>query len=496
MKRILSFGGLALCAMLTLASCDEQKPATPEETPDTPATPEDPSQSDKPTAELAPDEQKTKLESVATKVMDTCPANEFKKFADLGEKLGNSVYVSEDYDWGTIEDWFEDQLETAYKEDIEISFSKGVSTRNNVTEILILMSNHTGLFTLTENGLQISDYDGGTKAVFSLEGKNYEAEIRGEGKVTEAHFLIEDKSEGNYNYGYVDENGNWVSTDEPVITKRNYICDVTVGVPEKINIALTEDGAPLLTATATLTPSFTEEGVNLTTDSFSAVLNAAINDYEIVVEQVAYNGATGKAGYSQSFKKGGTTIYKTQASADLSLEITTETWEDVWGDNDRYYDTNEYTIVKAKKAKDIVASLDIMGELQVYGKCSNGIELYEEYDALWLALSDYDWEKDEEKSVNEDEAKRHLNNINAKIDFGVYYDGGSNRQATLEFELTYEQHKDEYGSWDDYDLIPVIVFNDGSRYSVEDYFTEDAFSSLIDTFEEFCESYEEVFAFE
>ena len=45
----------------------------------------------------------------------------------------------------------------------------------------------------------------------------------------------------------------------------------------------------------------------------------------------------------------------------------------------------------------------------------------------------------------------------------------------------------------DYFLLPVIVFNDGSRYAFEDYFTKAAFKALIDRVDEFAEEYDDLF---
>ena len=40
--------------------------------------------------------------------------------------------------------------------------------------------------------------------------------------------------------------------------------------------------------------------------------------------------------------------------------------------------------------------------------------------------------------------------------------------------------------------MPVIVFNDGSRYLFDEYFNEENFSRLVSRFEEFIQSYQEL----
>ena len=41
-----------------------------------------------------------------------------------------------------------------------------------------------------------------------------------------------------------------------------------------------------------------------------------------------------------------------------------------------------------------------------------------------------------------------------------------------------------------YDMIPVIVFNDGSRYLFEEYFTSRDFDGVANNMESFVERYE------
>ena len=100
---------------------------------------------------LQPSKQKEKLSSVGQKLIDLVPVEEWEKYSQFAEELANSVYVSEDYDWGTVYDWFEDHAEDAYKEDNGKLIINGNKYSNEwITEVVILMSNHTGLFTLAD----------------------------------------------------------------------------------------------------------------------------------------------------------------------------------------------------------------------------------------------------------------------------------------------------------------------------------------------------------
>ncbi|MBQ3607413.1 MAG: hypothetical protein II991_03865 [Bacteroidales bacterium] len=429
---------------------------------------------------LQPSEQKEKLASVGQKMMDKMPANEWEKYAQLVEDISNSVYASDDYNWGTLEEWFEGEGEDIYNEEEKLTVNGNKYTSSWISDIVILMSNHTGLFTCTENGVTISDYNGGTKAVFTLNGKKYEAEIKSSGKVTEAIYVYEETDSWEDTGYYDPETDDYIYVGEEIERVDYDKVTVKVGVPEQIDINLTEDGKSLASVTMKFTSSFSKDGINPTTDSFSVKTTASINGFEAVSEKIAYDGATGKASAKVSIKKNGEVLFTTSASADAKIALTTESWEDS-------YSSYSYSSVELQKAQNINVSLDILGEIQAKGSCTNAMEAVESLELMWNALYDGN-------TADENEAKRHLDNFNAKININVYYDGKDTKQAAVAFELS--KYEYDYDNWVDYDLIPVIVFSDGSRYKVEEFFTENAFGELADNFYEFCESFAEVFGFE
>ena len=136
--------------------------------------------------------------------------------------------------------------------------------------------------------------------------------------------------------------------------------------------------------------------------------------------------------------------------------------------------------------------MDIIGEIQVKGSCSNAMEAAEELELIWEALSYYNHETGGEKTPNLIEANRHVDNFNAKFKINVYYDGKDTKQAAVKFAIA---ETEVYYGRTYYDVIPIIEFNDGSKYKIEEFFTEHAFGDLIDSFYELCESYDEVFGF-
>lgn len=430
-------------------------------------------------APMLPSEQKRKLSSVGEKIMDKMPAEEWESYSRLIEDFANSVYASDYYDWGNLEDWFESEYEDIYDENGKLTVKGNKYTTTWTTDIVILMANHTGLFTFTENGVKISDYSGGTKAVFSLNGKTYEAEIKSSGKVTNARYVYEEYSSFTDNGYYDPETYEWVYVGGSINVEEIENISVTVGVPEIIEIRLTENKTPLAVVSMKLTPSFSKEGINPTTDSFSVKTNVSINGYEFLSEKIGYDGAQGKASVTTGFRKDGEDIFSSSVFADAKIKVEKETWDD--GD---YKESYSYVVVD--KAEKVNMSMDILGEIQAKGSVSNVMEASESLDAMWDALYDG-------YSPDESSAKRHLDNFNAKLDLNVYYDGTGVKQASIEFDLSKEE--DYYYGDVYYELIPIIVFGDGSRYKVEEFFTENAFGDLVDSFYEFAESFEDVFGF-
>lgn len=478
---------LAALACLAFASCEDIKPDGEGTLGD---ITDNPMLGDTPTTPLSPNQQKSKLISVGEKLMAECPSNEFQKLADLAEDFFEA-YVMSDYDYSAVEDWAEGELEKIYTETDSEKRNGKVLTSEYYVKLVILLSNHSGNFVFGNTGVTVADYNG-TKAEFTLNGKKYVAVIEQNGKVTNAIFKHTEK--GQYDsYGYEDENGNWQYSDDPITNKYSDTIDITVGVPETINVSITENGAKLADVTFKFTASFTPSGINLTTDNFSTEITARINGYEIVINNVKYDGATGKATYSEMLKKDGTALVTNVVSGDVKIDLVKETYRE--GNN---YD--EDIVIEAKIAQNITVAMDILGEIQIIGTCSNALDASTSLELFWDALYSNDSTPDEKT------AQRHLNNFNAKFDFGIFYDKGNNRQADVEFDYInesepagYDRNGDgvinEADNYHDFELFPIIVFNDGSRYAVEEYFTEKSFGDFIEHVENFADGYCHVFGY-
>lgn len=451
---------------------------------------------------LQPDEQKEFLEEVAVELLKMAPAEDMENYVDLLNAFNSEYLEDDEYDFSALEDFSEEVYDESYTEEDRdyIDLQKNEYIHESVINLAIVLSNHKGEFTFGRNGVvkDNSNYDG-VKVNAQIGSKNYTAELKSSGKVTKANYNHQYYSSYESD-GYWDEtNYEWVSRpgmSEVYDDKFN----LTVDVPEKIEIALNEEGKPIAAITVNMTKNFTAAGLNPAVDNFNAnVVVTFDNGYEIIVDKFLYDGSQGKAGSEVKFKKDGQTLVSSSAYCDAQVINSHYKCESCAEEGD----IHEYTSVEVKKAKNLKGEVDILGQVQVKATCSNAMDASESLDAYYDALSTWDDETGNEKTPDETTALRHLANFNAKIDCGVYYNGSSTRQATVVFEMDKyfeEAYWDRNGdgvvnsadSYVYYDVLPVIVFGDGSRYTVEDYFTEEAFDKLLDEIEGFEEDYDDL----
>ena len=458
---------------------------------------------------LTPSEQKAKLDSVGVKVLDACPAEDVEDFFDFGSAFVKEYIDRDDeYDFDALFEFGEDAAESSrkeYKDEWWYDSALKQSVNNNVWDIVVVLSNHKGDFTFGKNALTKdgnSTYDG-VRVKMPLRGKNYEARLNTSGKTTKAFYRYLYYSEYNNSYGYWDENADqWVSVDGVVkeIYQEDYKFEIHV--PENIEIGIYEDGNPMATLKVKTSQSFSAAGLDPTIDNINYDVTVFLNNgYEIDINDIAYDGAKGTAGGAFNMKKDGKSIVSASVSGQAQIENITESEQR----NDEYDNRRwEETSVKVNYANNIDLLVDILGEVQLKGTCSDVKELNEAIDKYYDELSYWDdsmvSNSGPTRTPDEAAAARHLNNINAKLNLSVYYNYDyTKKQAHVEFEMSKERcdwdpnNDGNYNNDYDYDLMPVIVFNDNSRYTIEDYFTEEAFKNLLDKSETFAEGYDRLF---
>lgn len=138
---------------------------------------------------------------------------------------------------------------------------------------------------------------------------------------------------------------------------------------------------------------------------------------------------------------------------------------------------------KARNITDIKMNADILGQVQVEAGCKSFKNLYDAFEL-------YD---DAQDDNNENLFYNRVKELNSAYSINLSYDGNGVTQANVELE-GYEE-VDEWNEGETYlNVRPIIVFHaDNSRYAIEDYFTETAFSDLIDALEELAEEFDDLY---
>lgn len=388
---------------------------------------------------LTPEDQKVKMEEVAQEFMDKYPADTFEDFFGLSKRFAEK-YFDYDYDWDGFFMYCEEKGEDMYSYFEDVDYVDGKYCYETTTDIVVMLSNLNGKVVLGENSVSCSD-NKGLSVEFSLDGKDYVAELSFSGKKTVVNYSFFEVYDGYYDY-YEDT------------------YNVEVEIPETISLKVTENGKTYAEITWTFSFSISDEGVNLNKDSMHVSTSIKIDDNEMTIKKTGYDSAKNKAMAGVSLKKGSETVLDAEFSADVDVNLVEE---------------DDVISLEVKMTKNADFYIDILGEMQIKGKCSD-----------MIALAGYV----ENFLEAEDEAaiKRILDDINGAIDLGLYYNGSSKKTAdvVMDFYVYYDEYWDE----EFMEIEPILVFDDGSRYSFYEYFDEESFAGVIDSFELWIEMYE------
>lgn len=443
---------------------------------------------DEPSGEILPDEQKVKLENVAVDLMNMCQADDFRTYMNLVDRFMALYIDNEDYDLSVITDAADESwnkiLTQTEKEVFEKITNKFV--REDIDNFTLVLSQHTGEFYFAEDGVVKTGTDkDALRVIVPVDGEIYVAELRQSGAVTTAFYDCEDYYEYSGNSGYWDsEKGEYVSIYPDTLHEFNkWVCCFAIDVPDRIDINLAYNGGPSLAEISLeFSRSFTAEGLDPAVDNFNAKTTVSFdNGYSIENKKFKYDGLAESAGVSISFMKGGMELVTAVANCDAKLKNTVHTYD---YSDDYCVDRGEYTSVEVVRADSVRFVVNVLGQVQIRGNCPDGVE----FGKAWNEWDDevYDaW-----YTKNTDKLDPAMDKINSCVNLGVYYDMRSDRQARIEFE--WEAYGELGYSGSGIDSYLVIVFGDGSRYALDDYFTEEAFSYLFDTYESFIEDYEEL----
>lgn len=439
---------LVLGAPTVLSSCGDDEP-DPIEKPNNPDTPNTPGDNNQGETKLDSESQKLKLQATAQKFMKEVPADEMRNLSQLADYVNDAYIDNSKFSNDVVTDWFEKLIDSNLspdgKEDISNYWSKEYYKR------IIELSQFKGKFVAGKGGwtksnaedLQFEFKDqNGITCVLTLKTSGKTAKVYvGE---TWGDCYSEKIEEINREY--------WKSVD---VIEKNYVY-----VPEHITTTLLQGGNTLVSAEVNIDHSqFLGPEYDLSKDAVSTNATVKINNYVWVVDRAAHNGKEGSAYVKGSMSKAGKTLVSFEASAaDTKLDEDGE-------------------LLQGGAAK---VSVNILDEVQIKGTCSN-VKTFADY-----------MDKADQFEENESQFKSYVNQANSLLNLGIYFNGGSMRQAKVQLEC----FEDGYANWKYWTYEPVLVFDDNSTYSTfTAFFNETSFREVINSFEDLVRSYEKLIEF-
>lgn len=432
---------LVLGAPTVLSSCGDDEP-DPIEKPNNPDTPDTPGDNNQGETKLDSESQKLKLQATAQKFMKEVPADEMRNLSQLADYVNDAYIDNSKFSNDVVTDWFEKLIDSNLSPDGKKDFNYW---SEEYYKRIIELSQFKGKFVAGKEGWTKSNADdlqfefkdqNGITCVFTLKTSGKTAKV----------YVGETWGDDYYNEEY----SKWVYKIE-----KNYVY-----VPEHITMTLLQGGNTLVSAEVNIDHSqFLGPEYDLSKDAVSTNATVKINNYVWVVDRAAHNGKDGSAYVKGSMSKAGKTLVSFEASAaDTKLDKDGE-------------------LLQGGAAK---VSVNILGEVQIKGTCSN-VKTFADY-----------MDKADRNDENESQFKSYVNQANSLLNLGIYFNGGSMRQAKVQLEC----FEDGYANWKYWTYEPVLVFDDNSTYSTfTAFFNEASFREVINSFEDLVRSYEKLIEF-
>ncbi len=181
---------------------------------------------------------------------------------------------------------------------------------------------------------------------------------------------------------------------------------------------------------------------------------------------------------SASVKINGKQMLKVEGALKADIDAAVEETEDVFTE-----EKEDVEDIKVDALKEFSMYVDLMGKVQVVGKCDKFNDLSDAFVNLQEAAEDDDFVK----------FQRNLGHVNNTYNITLHYDNTETVQANFELEA-YEANDEWEPSYSYFGVRPIIVFTaDDSRYSFEDYFTERSFGDLVESVEDLFDDFENMF---
>ncbi len=438
---------------------------------------------------LTSEEQKERLTKIGQAFFEAIPESDFRELADLGTYI-NKTYCNRSSKTEDIEDWADACFKSLAKEVLpeqitdqySYSYYDTWNERYSYYESVNMVNYTRRTYELSNFRAHLS-WNGSKWVVAESNTNDFQATCMDKnGKVvtitltssnqTKKVYVGEFKRGSDYDYNYYyDVQGNYHSVSTYTKEKDKAYLEV----PDWINVTLTRGGETLvMVEVKTDLSSMSSPNFDLSKDAFSATVTAELAGYKIETARVAVqtNKSNGVTAYVNILKNGNK-LLSVEVQGDANINESDLVWkEDV--DEDDFEDAFEDAEGKVSLAK-----IDILGQMQVTATCSDIRNIVNNLDAAGKSANKYD----------ESKIKYYAQEINKTANIKFYYDGNNTLQGSLEMECVAHT-----GSSTKYNVEPVVVFGDGSRYNLinETYFSETNFRSLINLFKNLKGRYEDM----
>lgn len=411
----------------------------------TPAGPDDPNQPGGTTVT----EDKQFLEDTGVQFLNQVKASDFRK-------ITKSVAQLDDYDGDAVEDWVEAALnaaKTALGGSYTEENSYGRVYQYTDYKCLLRASSFTGHFVVNNNQwVKERDADDLQFTFTDPNGQVCVARAFSSGTTKTVHVVNDDDSQGYVgSMKLYDRNKYYLEV--PSHVEATY----TIGGTEMVHVSVDVDLS-----------SLTEEW-DLSTQGASVFVTVTIakesgGQYVMTVNRAGYQPVTG-AFVDFLMTNDGQPILKASVSSAGTVNVNS-------------VNVNDEPEIHADDLGTAVAHVDVLGRVQFDGTI-NSVGNFIKY------LSDAD-----EYDDNGNEHRRLVARANNELNAQFFYNNTTDSRGTLSLE-SFEE--DSWGGKYYYAVRPIITFKaDGSSYALDTYFSEDAFQTVVDTYKNLLDDFNDL----
>lgn len=405
------------------------------------------------TTELTAQEQKVKLEGVATQFIQTFNSEDQKRAVELADEL---AYKYEDYSWDEVEE---------YGEDNYVVFRSMARSAKQIA--------HGGAPQLVQPDIygfpeinatfEANDYtrsweykgssDGGVVLrCRSIAGSTVEAKVVGEGVAIE------------YSREYEGT-------------------PITIKLPSKMVYTVTENQSEIIR----IEMNFDVKR----SDHFNYTMTAKVVNISLDAKMnITKNNASASCGAYY----GGTELFTASAELpnciliDIKENPTDDDWEEF---GDKYTDLGN-----GVEYGQVIRKVNLLKQIQIESVCDMNT-LYRAIEKVENKYNNNGYQQHWwEEYYYQKEYNNEIVDVYNKYQSSKIYYSSDVEQAILKYETTWENERyydyntGQYVDVTLYDYEPVIYFpKDGTSYAFEDYFTRGAFSNVINLAENLINSY-------